>query len=166
MKEDRRKRYADVVGVDLLEGEGVDRVLDMEGEMPSDLGAFDHVECMSVLEHSPRPWLIAANIERVMHEGATLFVSVPFIWDYHPYASDYFRFTQEGVKAIFSSIEWEAVANAHWQLTKSLKAGRLHVGERRYPFHPRTEIVAFGRRRREATHHRQGRSRWVMGCTR
>jgi hypothetical protein len=145
-KQDRRARYADVVGIDILAGDGVDRVLDMEGEIPSDLGMFDHVECMSVLEHSPRPWLITRNIERVMNVGATLFLTVPFVWDYHPYSSDYFRFTQEGVRALFSQIEWDCVYNAHWRLTKEKKAGRIKLGEVKYPFHPRTEIVSFGRR--------------------
>jgi hypothetical protein len=143
-KIDRRSLYADVVGIDLESGRGVDRVLNMECEMPADLGTFDHVECMSVLEHSPRPWLIAQNIERVMNEGATLFLTVPFVWDYHPYSSDYFRFTQEGVRSMFSRIEWDAMHNAGWRLTKEKKAGRLHIGEIRYPFHPRTEICAFG----------------------
>jgi hypothetical protein len=145
-KEDRRKRYRNVLGVDLSEGEGVDRVLDMEGTIPSDLGSFDHVECMSVLEHSPKPWLIAQNIELVMNAGATLFLTVPFVWDYHPYEDDYYRFTQSGVRALFQRIEWEAVWNATWRLKEDKKAGRLHVGQVGYPFHPRTEIVAFGHR--------------------
>ena len=85
----------------MQEGEGVDLVLDLEESLPEGLGTFAHVECMSVLEHSKRPWLLAANPEQLMEPGATIFVSVPFIWRFHGYPSDYFRLTPEALPVLF-----------------------------------------------------------------
>ena len=141
-KEDRRKRYSDVVGVDMLEGPGVDMVLDLEEELPDGIGTFAHVECMSVLEHSRRPWLLAANLERLMEPGATIFVSVPFIWRIHAYPSDYWRMTPEAVKSIFPNVEWQSLMLAGHELTESKRAQRTMVGD--HPYLARTETVGFG----------------------
>ena len=102
--EDRRRLYHDAVGVDMEEGDGVDILHNMEDAPLSE--RFAHVECISVLEHSPRPWLAARNIEESMQIGGTLWLSVPFIWRVHAYPSDYWRFTIEAVRSIFTRIEW------------------------------------------------------------
>lgn len=142
-KEDRRARYANALGVDMLEGDGVDRVLDLEEPLPDDLGTFDHVECMSVLEHSRRPWLMAANIERLMAPGASLFVSVPLIWRLHGYPNDYFRITPEGVRALFPGIEWKHLMLAG----DALRGDKIKSAEvDGYPYMARTETVGFGYR--------------------
>lgn len=143
-KEDRRALYPDVVGVDMLAGPGVDRVLDLEEELPDDIGQFDHVECMSVLEHSRRPWLLAANIERLMRAGATIFVSVPFMWRVHGYPDDYFRFTPSGIKAIFPGITWESLMLASDVLGEGPKIPKVLVRE--HPYFARTETMGFGRK--------------------
>jgi len=141
-KEDRRLRYSDVVGVDMLDGPGVDRVLDLEDELPDDLGQFDHVECMSVLEHSRRPWLMAANIERLMAPGATVFVSVPFMWRIHAYPSDYFRLTPEGVKVLFPRVTWERVMLAGVAMYQGPKVEAVKVEG--HPYFARADTVGFG----------------------
>lgn len=144
-KEDRRKRYADAVGIDMLEGDGVDRVIDLEEPLPDDLGLFDHVECMSVLEHSRRPWLMAANIERLMNPGASLFVSAPFVWRVHAYPNDYWRYTPEGVAALFPNIEWSALMMASNILSAKPKLMATHSNG--HPYMPRAEVAGFGHRR-------------------
>jgi SAM-dependent methyltransferase len=140
-KEDRRLRYADAVGIDMLDGPGVDRVIDLEEPLPDDLGQFDHVECMSVLEHSRRPWLMAANIERLMAPGATLFVSVPFCWRVHGYPSDYWRMTPDGLLALFSTVDWRHRMIAADQLYEGPKFGTTKVDE--HPYLARAETCGF-----------------------
>jgi len=144
-KEDRRLRYADVLGVDMLDGEGVDRVLDLEEPLPDDLGTFAHVECLSVLEHSRRPWLLAANIERLMDPGATLYVTAPFIWRVHAYPNDYFRYTLEGLKTLFSNVEFSAMSYAHERLTPKSNVPWMLRDDHLY--FCRTEVCGFGARR-------------------
>lgn len=143
-KEDRRFRYSDVVGVDMEAGEGVDVVLDMEdAAAAASLGQFDHVECMSTLEHCKHPWKMAATIEGLMREGASIFVSVPFIWRIHAYPSDYWRLTPEGIRNLFPGIEWESLGLAGEKLRiDGERLGRIIQGE--HPFFARTESVGFG----------------------
>lgn len=140
-KEDRRKRYPDCVGIDMQAGEGVDLVQDLELPLPlGQVRSFDHVECMSVLEHSRKPWLIAANIERMLKVGGTLYVTVPFVWAVHGYPSDYFRFTIAGVRELFPSVEWSAAVYAERTMVAEVKREHLNG----HPFFPRSEVCAFG----------------------
>lgn len=145
-KEDRRARYADAVGADMLAGPGVDVVVDMEDTAAAmAMGRFDHVECMSVLEHCRRPWLMARTIEALLVEGGTLFVSVPFVWRIHAYPSDYWRLTPEGVKELFPGIAWETVALADDRVRKGDRLSRCEV--RGHPYFARTETCGFGVRK-------------------
>lgn len=144
-KEDRRKRYDDALGVDMQAGDGVDLVLDLEEPLPEGIGTFAHVECMSVLEHSRRPWLLAANLERLMEDGATIFVSVPWIWRYHAYDHDYFRFSRDGIRSIFANIEWTNLMYASDRLCDDDRVGRTMVDG--HPYLSRTETVGFGVKR-------------------
>lgn len=105
-KADRRALYSDAFGVDLFPGEGVDLVHDMEKPLPKECGRFDHVDCVSVLEHVKRPWVMAANIEKAMVSGATILVCVPFTWRVHGYPSDFWRMTTEALLVIFPGIDW------------------------------------------------------------
>ena len=146
-REDRRKLYPDVIGIDMLDGPGVDLVCDLEDSWYAmNIGTFDHIECRSVLEHSRRPWLLAANIERLMAPGATLDLSVPFVWRVHAYPSDYYRFTIEAVRELFPNIEWKALMYAtDKMLSKGAKLngmnldGGVHLA--------RCEVLGFGTRK-------------------
>ncbi len=132
--------------MDMLPGPGVDVVADLEEVPPWKLGLFMHVECMSVLEHSRRPWLLAANIERLLIGNGSIFVTVPFIWRYHGYPSDYWRFTLEGIAELFPSVEWTARAYVHDGITQH---GEKVPAEKidGHPFYPRSEAMAFGYKR-------------------
>lgn len=107
-REDRRKAYRNAIGVDMEAGEGVDVVLDLEGDVSS-LGKFAHIECVSVLEHSRRPWLLAANLQAMLEPGGTIFVSVPLVWRRHAYPDDYWRILPAGIRVIFDRIDWQVI---------------------------------------------------------
>lgn len=140
-REDRRLLYANAVGVDIQVGPGVDIVADLE-EPCSFLGQFSHIDCISVLEHSRRPWLLAQNIEDLLVEGGTLFVSAPFSWREHGYPDDYWRFTESGLRLLFPRIQWEEIMYAGRRLRR--KAKRVLVDG--FPCFPRQEVVGFGRK--------------------
>lgn len=143
-KSDRRALYPEAVGVDMLEGPGVDRVLNLEDDLPADLGQFAHVECLSVLEHSARPWLLAANIERVMVKGATFYLSVPFVWRVHGYPGDYWRFTADAVRVLFPGIRWAELRYASDRLRPDTYLKAVELGEEAHPHFPRCEVLGFG----------------------
>jgi hypothetical protein len=143
-REDRRAVYESAFGVDLFEGEGVDLVHDLEKPLPKNAGTFAHVECCSVLEHVRRPWLLTANVEAVMDEGATILICVPFAWRLHEYPGDYWRVTPQGLEVLFPSVEWSTRA---WlvdgALLKKLPTWNDLNGRR---WIERTELAAFGRK--------------------
>jgi hypothetical protein len=135
-RQDRRALYRNVLGIDMTHGPGVDRVLNLEEPLPPDLGKFDHIDCISVLEHSKHPWLLAANLERLMAVDGTIFVQVPFVWRVHAYPADFWRFTEEAVRVLLPAIKWAALqfvpdkVDNHWQ------QGSLYFA--------RTQVCGFG----------------------
>lgn len=142
VREDRRGRYADAIGLDVQAGPGVDVVHDLEEPL---VGAFDHVECLSMLEHTPRPWLVAVNIERLLVPGGTLFVSAPFVHRVHAYPNDYFRFTPAGVESLFPGIVWEASRLVGPGIYDALRVAVIKVDD--HPYLARSASMCFGRRR-------------------
>jgi len=102
---------SEYIGIDLSPGKDVDRVLDLAtgtGDLPD--GHFAVAICCSVLEHVRRPWEMAANITRLLRPGGALYVAVPWVWRYHPYPDDYFRFSWRGIAEIFPGINWSRMA--------------------------------------------------------
>lgn len=140
---DRRQLYRDAIGVDMQAGPGVDVVADLEQPQPQ-LGRFEHIDCLSVLEHCRRPWVLAANLEAMLLTGGTLYVTVPFVWRVHGYPSDYWRFTMDGVRALFTRIDWCAIEYAGIRLRLSPTQAIEHEG---HPYLPRTMVCAFGLKR-------------------
>ena len=95
------------IGVDLSTGKNVDRVVDLSagtGDLPH--SHFALVVCCSVLEHVPRPWDMAENLTRLLRPGGAIYVAVPWVWRYHPYPDDYFRFSWRGIAELFPGITW------------------------------------------------------------
>ena len=95
------------IGVDLSSGKNVDRVIDLTagiGDLPH--SHFALVICCSVLEHVRRPRDMAENLTRLLRPGGAIYVAVPWVWRYHPYPDDYFRFSWRGVAELFPRIAW------------------------------------------------------------
>jgi len=100
-----------LLGVDQQAGPGVDLVCDLTGDCAELAGArFAAVLCCSVLEHCARPWIAAANIERLLAPQGLLYVTVPWIWRAHPYPDDYWRMSDAGVRVLFPNIRWKRIA--------------------------------------------------------
>jgi SAM-dependent methyltransferase len=98
---------SEYIGVDLSAGKNVDRVVDLAagiGELPED--HFALVICCSVLEHVRRPWQMAENLTRLLRPAGAIYVAVPWVWRYHPYPDDYFRFSWRGIMELFPGICW------------------------------------------------------------
>jgi hypothetical protein len=95
------------IGVDLEPGKGVDVVADLSGGLGSlRENHFALAICCSVLEHTPVPWTMAANLTRLLKARGMLYISVPWVWRYHAYPDDYFRFSPRGVQALFPEFSW------------------------------------------------------------
>jgi len=98
------------IGVDMEAGKDVDLVVDLT----TGVGALrkNHFAlgiCCSVLEHVRKPWVFAENIASVLRPGAALYMSVPWVWRYHAYPDDYFRFSWRGIMELFPAFEWSGI---------------------------------------------------------
>lgn len=97
----------DYAGLDLEPGEGVDVVCDLtQGIGDLEPESFDLVICCSVLEHVAKPWKMADNIVRLMKPKAQLYVSAPWVWRYHAYPDDYFRYSWRGLQSLFEPLKF------------------------------------------------------------
>ena len=95
------------IGLDQEAGPGVDLVGDLSaGLIGLREGDFTLILCCSVLEHVQYPWLLARNAMRLLAPGGMLYVSAPWVWRYHPYPEDYWRFSWRGIEALFEPLTW------------------------------------------------------------
>ena len=96
------------MGVDLEAGPNVDKVVDLTegiGGLPEH--RYELIICCSILEHVKQPFTAAENITRLLAPGGTVFVSTPWVWRFHPYPNDYWRFTPSGIEEIFSDLTFD-----------------------------------------------------------
>jgi SAM-dependent methyltransferase len=98
------------VGIDLLEGTNVDRVLDIcsaPAKLKTVLGeaAFDLVICNHVLEHTRDPMRAARNIESVLRPGGIAYIATPWSQAFHATPDDYWRFSVRGLMLLFEQLE-------------------------------------------------------------
>ena len=76
-------------------------------ELPFRARRFDTVLCTQVLEHVPKPWLMAEEVGRVLKPGGILILSCPQYWPLHEEPHDFFRFTVYGLQALFPKTGWD-----------------------------------------------------------
>jgi len=41
--------------------------------------------------------------------GGSIYISVPWVWPYHAYPDDYFRFSWRGIAELFPDFDWRDV---------------------------------------------------------
>lgn len=92
------------VGLDMQAGSGVDVVASAE-KLPFADKSFDLVYCLETLEHADKPWLICAEIERVLKPKGVAIISSQQNFPIHMHPSDYFRYTPLGLKALFPRLQ-------------------------------------------------------------
>jgi SAM-dependent methyltransferase len=72
--------------------------------------SFDLISCLAVLEHIPKFWKAAEEIQRILAADGILICTVPGVWPYHPTAGelnmggDYWRFTHQGLEYLFDRL--------------------------------------------------------------
>lgn len=107
------KRFSsgtEFVGIDLLDGANVDRVLDICSPPKALVAAlgkrpFDLVICCHVLEHTRDPHRAARNIEGLLGPKGLAYVATPWSQAFHAAPDDYWRFSLRGLMLMFSRLE-------------------------------------------------------------
>jgi SAM-dependent methyltransferase len=97
---------------DVSPGLDVDVVADAHDFEPFEDEAFDLVISCSVWEHLRLPWVCAQAMARIMAPGAVAIVATHQTFPIHGYPSDYTRWTDKGLAAMF---EWAGLETVHVQ---------------------------------------------------
>jgi len=63
---------------------------------------YDYIFFNQVMEHLPEPAAVLKELFRVLKPGGKLIYSAPFIFEEHEVPYDYFRYTQYGVRYLFT----------------------------------------------------------------
>ncbi len=100
---DRRLRK-DVINVDVYPWQEVDILADAH-DLPFADSSSDGIVCTWVLEHMRDPSRVAKEFHRVLRPGGHLYLSTNFVLPYHPSPKDYYRWTAEGLRELFSDFE-------------------------------------------------------------
>jgi SAM-dependent methyltransferase len=100
----------DFIGIDLVEGDNVDRRLDICGPpatIRTTLGEepFDLAICCHVLEHTKAPGRAARNLQTLLRPGGLAYLSTPWSQAFHAAPDDYWRFSMRGLALLFGQLE-------------------------------------------------------------
>jgi SAM-dependent methyltransferase len=63
---------------------------------------FEFVLCNEVLEHLQEPKLCVSEIYRILKNGGIALISIPFLFPVHADPYDYQRYTEDGLRHLFS----------------------------------------------------------------
>ena len=103
MHEDWVPQAVDYIGTDFQDGLDVDVVVDAH-KLSSAFGEnrFDIVISCSTYEHFQYPWIVTIEICRVLKPGGVVFVQTHQTFPLHAHPHDYWRFSVDGLRALFS----------------------------------------------------------------
>ncbi len=88
------------IGVDFVQGKGVDVVLDDPYVLPFENESIDICLCSSVLEHSEMFWIVFLEVLRILKSDGLFYLNVPSNGDFHRYPVDCWRFYPDSGKAL------------------------------------------------------------------
>jgi SAM-dependent methyltransferase len=92
------------VNIDVFPFPGV-HLLSQAEALPFADATFDVVVSEEVMEHVRHPHLMAKEMQRVTKPGGLIYVSLPFMYPYHPSPDDYWRCTVSGLRALFDGCD-------------------------------------------------------------
>jgi SAM-dependent methyltransferase len=90
------------IGVDIAWAPGIDVIADAH-HLPFAAASFKQIVCSEVLEHLSHTQKSIEEMGRVLDRGGRVIVTAPFIYPVHEAPDDYQRFTEFGLKHLFTS---------------------------------------------------------------
>lgn len=88
------------IGVDFVEGPGVDIILDDPYRLPFDNGTVDIVVSSSCFEHSELFWVLFLEILRILKSPGLFYLNAPSNGAFHRYPVDCWRFYPDSGNAL------------------------------------------------------------------
>ena len=99
-----KKIREDVINVDFYPFDKVDIVADIS-DLPLADNSVDAVINEYVLEHLDNPAEVVKEMRRVLNPGAIIYVSAPFVANFHSSPDDYYRWSKAGLRALLKDFE-------------------------------------------------------------
>ncbi|MBX2898800.1 MAG: hypothetical protein KF775_04095 [Cyclobacteriaceae bacterium] len=103
--------FTDVLGTDLEAGNGVDQTLDITDGNASLLterpAFFSTIICMEVLTNVTNPFLAACHVSKMLRPDGLVILSECTVRKISKMPVDYWRFTYDGLKALFPDFEFD-----------------------------------------------------------
>jgi SAM-dependent methyltransferase len=92
---------------DIEAGSDVDIVSDAHDLAAFEDGEFDAFIAIWVWEHLRKPWIAADAVARILKSGGLVFIQTCHTFPVHGYPSDYCRWTDKGLEALFDVPFWQ-----------------------------------------------------------
>jgi SAM-dependent methyltransferase len=113
------------IAYDMFPGDNIDVVGDvLNVSLPS--GTFDTIISTQVLEHVEKPWVMVAEISRLLKTGGICILSAPFIIPFHADPNDYFRYTKNGLTSMFKNEGFDIITCESYGRTFSVLSEFIH----------------------------------------
>ena len=132
------------IGVDYIDGLGVDKVMDIENLDLLDK-SVGSIICMDVFEHTKKFWKATDEFKRVLKNNGLIFLLTCGAYPIHAFPNDYWRFTPQGIESLFEDFENKIIIsggkktlpkvtgviafNAEYKIDKSLKDELIYICE-------------------------------------
>ena len=113
---------SEYVGVDIVEGKGVDIVVDPRKPLPFNPQSFDLAIASSVFEHDPAFWMTFLELGRLLRDGGYLYVNTPSNGAVHRYPEDHWRLYPDSGLALE---RWAKSQQMELTLIESFTAPRI-----------------------------------------
>jgi ubiquinone/menaquinone biosynthesis C-methylase UbiE len=65
----------------------------------------ESIICKAVLEHLPEPHKVVDELYRILKPEGMIYLYLPFIFPYHDYKGDYYRFTEDSIQFLFRKFQ-------------------------------------------------------------
>lgn len=92
--------YTHFVGLDFVEGPGVDVVMEDPYKIPYQDNSVEVIVCSSVLEHCELFWVLFLEMVRVLKPGGLIYINSPSNGEFHRYPVDCWRFYPDSGRAL------------------------------------------------------------------
>lgn len=99
-----------LINLDICAYKNVNVLADVQ-RIPFKNNTIGAVINIALLEHIENPQLVISEIFRILKPGGYVYTVVPFMFGCHSSPNDYYRWTGEGIKKLFSGFEEIKIGN-------------------------------------------------------
>ena len=140
--------HMDYVGVDFVEGKGVDVIIEDPYKLPFEDEKFDIIVSSSCFEHSEMFWLLFLDAIRMLKPNGLLYINAPSNSDFHRWPVDCWRFYPDSGQAL---VTWAKYNNYNPALLESFTSKKIggiwndyiavYVKEEKYHYEHANRII-------------------------